>query len=60
MEPTEKFELIQKLLREVNDLQLTVEAQIGEQPLINEMAFVFLTGHKAGIDDVMNILRKEL
>jgi len=60
MEPTEKFDLIQKLLREVNELQLTIETQIGEQPAINEMAFVFLTGHKAGIDDVMNILRKEL
>ena len=60
MEASEKFELIQKLLREVNDLQLTVETQIGEQPSINEMAFVFLTGHKAGIEDVLNILRKEL
>ena len=60
MEQSEKFELIQKLLREVNELQLTIETQIGEQPTINEMAFVFLTGHKAGIDDVMNILRKEL
>jgi len=60
MEPSEKFDLIQKLLREVNELQLTVEMQIEEQPPINEMAFVFLTGHRAGIDDVMNILRKEL
>jgi len=60
MEPSEKFDLIQKLLKEVNELQLTVEMQIGEQPSINEMAFVFLTGHKAGIDDVMNLLRKEL
>ena len=60
MEPNEKFDLIQKLLREVNELQLTVEAQIGEQPPINEMAFVFLTGYRAGIEDVMNVLRKEL
>lgn len=56
MEPNEKFELIQKLLREVNELRLTVEAQ----PPINEMAFVFLTGHASGLDDVMNLLRKEL
>ena len=56
MEPNEKFELIQKLLREVHDLQLTVESELPP----NELAFVFLTGHRAGIEDVMNVLRKEL
>lgn len=60
MEANEKFDLIQKLLREVNELQVSIETEIGEQPPINEMAFVFLTAHRAGIEDVMNILRKEL
>jgi hypothetical protein len=53
MEPNEKFELMQKLLREIDAIRIT------DTP-INEMAFVYTTGYQSAIDDVMNILRKEL
>ena len=51
--PIEKFELIQKLLRGVNELRLT------DTPM-NELAFVYKEGHQQGIDDAMNLLRREL
>ena len=53
MEPSERFEFIQKLLREIDEIRLT------DTPM-NEMAFVYTTGYHSAIDDVMNILRKEL
>ncbi len=52
-EPLNKFELIQKPLRGVNELRLP------DMP-INELAFVYKEGHEQGIDDVMNLLRREL
>jgi hypothetical protein len=51
--PIVKFEFIQKLLRGVNELRLP------DTPL-NELAFVYKEGHQQGIDDVMNLLRREL
>lgn len=56
MQPNEKFELIQTLLRKASELKLEMNS---ESPA-NELAFVYLTGHAAGIDDVMNLLRREL
>jgi len=56
MEESEKFELIQTLLRNANELKL----EMNTEPPANELAFVYLTGHAAGIDDVMNLLRREL
>ena len=53
MEPNEKFELMQKLLREID------EKRIIDTPM-NETAFVYCTAYHSAIDDVMNILRKEL
>lgn len=52
-EPLDKFELIQTLLRGVNELRLP------NTPM-NELAFVYKEGHEQGIDDVMNLLRREL
>jgi hypothetical protein len=52
-EPLDKFELIQKLLRGANELRLP------DTPM-NELAFVYKEGHQQGIDDVMNLLRREL
>jgi hypothetical protein len=56
MDESEKFELIQTLLRRANELKLEMNAE----PPANELAFVYVTGHSAGIDDVMNLLRREL
>jgi len=52
-EPLDKFDLIQSLLRGVNELRL-------EDTPMNELAFVYKEGHQQGIDDVMNLLRREL
>ena len=56
MEESDKFELLQTLLRRANELKL----QLNDEPPANELAFVYMTGHAAGIDDVMNLLRREL
>jgi hypothetical protein len=56
MDESDKFELLQTLLRRANELKLELNAE----PPANELAFVYMTGHTAGIDDVMNLLRREL
>lgn len=56
MEESEKFQLLQTLLRQANELKL----EMMSDPPPNELAFVYLTGHSAGIDDVMNLMRREL
>lgn len=47
------FELLQKLLRGVNELHVT------DTPM-NELAFVYKHGYDTAIDDVMNLIRREL
>jgi len=56
MDESDKFELLQTLLRRANELKIEINAE----PPPNELAFVYMTGHAAGIDDVMNLLRREL
>lgn len=47
------FDLLQKLLRGVSDLYMK------DSPL-NELAFVYKHGYDTAIDDVMNLIRREL
>lgn len=47
------FELLQKLLREVHKLYVT------DTPM-NELAFVYKHGYDTALDDVMNLIRREL
>lgn len=52
-EPISNFDLLQKLLRAVNELY------IKDTPM-NELAFVYKHGYDTAIDDVMNLIRREL
>ena len=47
------FDLLQKLLRGVNALYMT------DTPM-NELAFVYKHGYDTAINDVMNLIRREL
>ena len=47
------FDLLQKLLRGVGELYMK------DSPL-NELAFVYKHGYDTAIDDVMNLIRREL
>lgn len=47
------FDLLQKLLRGVDELHMT------DTPL-NELAFVYKHGYDTALDDVMNLIRREL
>lgn len=53
--PTElsNFELLQKLLRKINELRVT------DEPM-NELAFIYKAGFETAIDDVMNLIRREM
>jgi len=47
------FELLQKLLRGVNELRVI------DTPM-NELAFVYKHGYDTALDDVLNLIRREL
>lgn len=53
--PTElsNFELLQKLLRKINELRVT------DEPM-NELAFIYKHGFETAIEDVMNLIRREM
>lgn len=53
MQSDERFELLQKLLREINELRIT------DTP-INELAFIWKESNAQVLDDVMNLIRKEM
>ena len=51
--PISNFDLLQKLLRGVDELR------VKDTPM-NELAFVYKHGYDTAIDDVMNLIRREL
>lgn len=53
MESNERFDLLQKLLREINELHI-------EDMPMNDLAFVFKEGHEQALENAMNVIRKEL
>lgn len=53
MTDNNRFDYIQKLLRSVNELR------VQDTPL-NELAFCYKEGHEQAINDVKNLLRREL
>lgn len=47
------FELLQKLLRSITELHMS------DTPM-NELAFVYKEGYGTAIDDVLNLIRREM
>jgi hypothetical protein len=52
-EPVSTFDLLQKVLRNINELRLT------DTPM-NTLAMAYKEGYDTAIDDAMNIIRREL
>lgn len=53
MEQINKFDYLQELLRKISSLE------IADTPM-NELAYVFKEGHMAAINDVLNLIRREM
>ena len=53
MEQINKFDFLQELLRKVDGLQI-------EDIPANELAFIYKEGHSSALNDVMNLIRREM